>query len=148
MPTNPMVAQGTLNRARASVVVPNYTTLNITSSNMGMDFLSMEFEDDFGDQIKTGTGVVNSNAPYVIAVTTVNLLRSQALSLLWLQQAESQSNIGRIVVHSDTSAFSARKVHNNMVMKASPGRMNGTDPTVNVVIHGVYYVNNDLWNMG
>jgi len=147
MATNPQIAQGTLNRVRASVVIPNYPTLNINSSHMGRDLLSLEFDEDFSEQIPTATGIVNSPAPYVMATCSINLLRSQALANAWIQQVETYALIGRIVIHSDTSAFPKRHVHNCSVLKANPGRMDGLNPTVDLVIRGVFYVNNNLWNL-
>ena len=44
---NPLINLGTLNRVRASVVFPSFTSLNITSSQMGRRFVSLTFDEDF-----------------------------------------------------------------------------------------------------
>ena len=147
MATNPMIAQGSLNKVRANIVVPGFTALNITVSYLGDDGFSLDMDEDFVDQIKTQTGLVNSPEPYVEATCTINLLRTQNLSLAWMQQAEATAQIGRIVVHSDSAAFTKRTIHNCSILKVQPGRMNGTTPTVDVTLRGVYYVNNDMWNL-
>lgn len=144
---NPNIQQGTLNKVRGSVIVPGYTALNINASHLGLDGISLDLEEDFVMQEKTMTGVVNSPEPYVMATCTINLLRTQALSLQWMQQAEQQAMIGRIAVHSDTAAYTQRRVHNCSVLHASPGRMNGTTATVNLVIRGTYFINNNMWSV-
>lgn len=60
MATNPLIAQGTLNRVRCSIVVPAYPNLNITSSYMGKNLATIEFEGEAVPQIPTATGVVDS----------------------------------------------------------------------------------------
>ncbi len=105
MATNPMVPQGNLNRVRASVIIPNYVTLNINSSHMSTRLVTVTFEEDFTEQPMTATGVVNAPNPYVMAQASVSILRTQALAYAWLSQAQTTTAIGRVVVHSDTSAF-------------------------------------------
>lgn len=145
--TNPMVAQGSLNKVRAHIVVPAYPTLNISPSYMGDDGFTLDIDEDMVRQIKTMTGLVNSPEPYVEATCTINLLRTQALSLQWMQQAENTAQIGRIVAHSDSAAFTGRTVHNCSILKVQPGRMNGSTATVDAIIRGVYYVNNSMWSL-
>ena len=147
MAVNPQVSQGNLNRVRASVIIPAFPTLNINSSHMGKQFLNLEWEEAFGDQIETGTGLVNSPAPYVKGTCTINLLRSQLIASQWQAQADATSIIGRIVVHPDSTVYPAQTVHDCQILHASPGRMDGLNPTIDVIITGVRYVNNDLWDM-
>lgn len=147
MAANPMIVQGTLNRVLASVIVPSIPTLNITSSNMGKNLLSMEFDEDFTAQIGTATGVVNSPAPYVMSTVNISLLRSQSLSDSWIAQAISTAIIGQIIIVSDTSTFSKKTLNNTSIIKATPGRMDGTDPIVELHLRGVFYLNNNLWSV-
>jgi hypothetical protein len=147
MAVNPQTSQGNLNRVRSSVIIPAFPTLNVNSSHMGKGFLDLVWDEAFGDQIETGTGVVNSPAPYVKGTCTINLLRSQALSASWQSQVDATSIIGRIVVHPDSTVYPAQTLHDCQILHASPGRMDGLNPTIDVVISGVRYVNNSLWNM-
>jgi hypothetical protein len=144
---NPQIPQGTLNRVRASVIIPAFSTLNVNSSHMGKGFVDLVWEEDFGDQIDTGTGIVNSPAPYVRGTCTINILRTQALAGQWQAQADATSIIGRIVVHPDSTVYPKQTVHNCQVLKASPGKMDGLNPTIDVVIRGVRFVNDNLWQM-
>ncbi|EJH9638897.1 hypothetical protein NGB03_003068, partial [Listeria monocytogenes] len=101
---NPLVSQGTLNRVRCSVIVPAFTALNITAPYMGKSFARIAFEGDFTDQTGTGTGLVNSPAPYVPATITVGILRTQALSMAWRAQWEANSVLGQVKINSDSAA--------------------------------------------
>ncbi len=147
MATNPIVQQGTLNRVRASVVVPSYTNLNIDSSHMSRKFVTVTFDEDFVDQPMTATGIVNSPAPYVMATISVGILRTQSLSASWFTQAQTQSVLGRITVHPDTTTFPQITAYNCSILRLEPGAQDGTDPTVDLTIRGIFYPNSDLWNL-
>ena len=146
MATNPQVPQGTLNRVRCHVVIPSYATLNITSSNMGRNFAKISFEGPFVEQISTGTGIVTSPEPYVMATVNVGVLRTQSLAYSWLTQSQATSYLGNVVIHSDTSAFPAITLADVSIRDIDPGPFDGTDPIVRLDLRGVYYVNNNLWN--
>lgn len=145
MATNPMVAQGVLNRLRASVVCSNFTALNITAPFMSKAFVRVAFSGKFVEKIGTGTGAVNSPEPYVMATVTVGLLRPQALSSAWFTQSQTNGNIGPVTVHSDTSAFGAISLVNTTIADIDPGAFDGTDPVVRLTLEGIFYINNDLW---
>lgn len=73
---NPLVAQGTLNRLRCSVVVGSTPTLNVTAPYMGQSFASVSFSEPFSELIGTATGAVTSPEPYVFGTITVGLLKT------------------------------------------------------------------------
>jgi hypothetical protein len=141
-----MVPQGVLNRVRASVIVPQYTSLNINSSHMSQKMLTGTPEEDFTEQPMTAVGVVNAPNPYVKYTVNVGILRTQALAYAWLQQAQTTVMVGRIVIHSDTSAFPQIRIHNASIIKIDPGAYDGRDPVVDLTLRGVFYVNNDMWS--
>lgn len=147
MATHPLVQQGTLNRVRCSVVVPNYTNLNITASYMGRSFARISLEGNFAELIGTATGGVVSPEPYVFGTIAVGLLRTQALSGQWLEQAQKYSAIGPITVHSDSAAWPAMTLDNAVISSMDPGAFDGTDPVVRLVLRGIFYANSDLWNL-
>lgn len=147
MATNPLIAQGTLNRVRASLVVAEFPNLTVASSYMGDGFVTVTLPGEFSQLLPTATGAVTSPEPYVLATVTVDLLRTQSLSTSWLTQAQTQSDIGDIQVHSDTAAFPAVQVNNVVIDSVDPGAFDGKNPVVRLTLRGVYYLNNDLWNM-
>lgn len=146
MATNPLIPQGTLNRVRCSVVIPSYPSLNITSPYMGQSFCSIDISGPFSDLIPTATGAVTSPEPYQLATISVGLLRTQALALQWLTQAQTTSVLGQVSIHSDTAAFPAITLSTTVINQIEPGAFDGKDPVVRLTLHGVYYLNNDLWN--
>ncbi len=142
---NPYVPQGLLNRVKASVIIPNFTSLNIASTYMSKKFVTVTFDDDFADQPETATGIVNSPKPYVMASVNVGLIRTQPLADSWLQQVQSDTQIGRVIVHSDSSTFPQLHIHNCSILKLEPGPYDGTDPTVDLLMRGVFYPNSYIW---
>jgi hypothetical protein len=146
MATNPMIAQGVLNRLRASVICPEFTGLNITAPYMSKAFVRVAFNGKFVEKIGTATGAVNSPEPYVITTVTVGLLRTQALSAAWLSQAQTNGRIGQTTVHSDTAAFAPITLVNTTIGDIDPGAFDGTDPVVRLTLEGIFYLNNDLWS--
>ncbi|MDE3023654.1 MAG: hypothetical protein KGI54_17710 [Pseudomonadota bacterium] len=143
---NPIVAQGTLNRIRCSIIIPDYSSLNITAAYMGKNFATVTFGSNFTTQVETGTGVVNSPEPYVMTTVAVGILRTQSLSSSWLTQLQDTSVLGNVTIHSDTSAFPAINLVETSVIDYNPGAFDGMDPVVAMTLRGVFYTNNSLWN--
>ncbi|MHB8914737.1 MAG: hypothetical protein ACYC4K_02870 [Thiobacillus sp.] len=144
---NPMVAQGTLNRLKASVTFPNLSGLNITSPYMSKHFVTVSFDGDFDNLIETATGGVTSPEPYVMATVSVGILRTQALASQWLVQAQAISDIGEMSVFSDTAAFPEIDLHNAILKHFDTGTYDGTDPVVKLTFKGIFYANNNLWTL-
>lgn len=144
-PVNPQISQGTLNRVRASVIVAGYTSLNIASSYMGKNFVSVRFDGDFSQLINTATGAVTSPEPYVFADIEVDLLRTQSLSQDWITQAKATSVLGDVTVHPDTTTFDAMQFNDVVIRHIDPGAFDGQDPVVRLSLRGVFFVNNNLW---
>lgn len=144
---NPLIAQGLLNRVRGSVVFPSNSTLSITAPYLAAEGISLEIDEDGTEQMKTITGVVNSPAAYVLATATIHVLKTQALGEAWAQQFQSNSQIGRMVIHTDSSALSQYRIHNCSLLKPQPGAMNGTNPSLILTIRGTYNVNDYIWSL-
>ena len=144
---NPLVPQGLLNRVRGSVVFPAFSTLNVTAPYLAVEGISLDIDEDGTEQLKTITGIVNSPAAYVLATATIHILKTQALGESWAQQFQSNSQIGRMVIHTDSSALSQYRIHNCSLLKPQPGAMNGTNPSLILTIRGTYNVNDYIWSL-
>lgn len=142
--TNPLIAQGTLNRVRVHIVVPSYPTLNITPENMSKAFASINFEGAFTDQIETATGVVTSPEPYVMGTVTCGVLRTQSLGAAWLAQAQNTTVLGLITIHSDSAAWPSISLLQTKYT-LDPGAYDGKEGIVRISFRGVYTINNSLW---
>lgn len=146
MATNPLINLGNLNRVRASVVFPSFTSLNINSFQMGRRFVSLTFDEDFVQQIQQGVGIINSPEPYVMATVSCDVLRTLPLADAFITQLEATSVLGTVKIHSDTSAFSVKTVYNASVIRAEPGAYDGVNGVLALTIRGIFYPNNDLWD--
>ena len=147
MATNPLVPQGTLNRVRTAVILPNFTNLNVTAPYMGKSMARVNFEGNFADLIGTATGAVTSPEPYVFATLSVSLLRTQALANQWIAQLKKYSSVGLVKTYGDSAAFDAIELDQCVVTTVDPGAFDGSDPVARFVLKGVFYINSDLWNL-
>src|SRR6185503_10613982 len=102
---NPLQDQGTLNRLKASVVIPALPGLNVTAPFLGKEAIRLALNGTATTRINTMTGQVTSPEPYMAATITINLLRPQALAAAFKQQMETTSLIGDITVYTDTPNF-------------------------------------------
>ena len=143
--TNPLIAQGALNRVLTHIVIPSNPQLTVSASFMAKSLARLNFEEDFVDQIGTATGVVNSPVPYVMANIEMNLLRSQSVSGLWIAQAQLNGVIGTVTAYPDSTVYPAVTLANCSIKSYDPGAYDGTDPTVKVVVRGTFYANAVLW---
>lgn len=146
MATNPMIAQGVLNRLRSSVVFPNFGNLNVTAPYMGKSMVRVAFEGDFVNQHPTATAVVDSPEPYIPVTITIALLRTQKLAADWFTQSLNNSKIGPATIHPDTSAFPQIAVNNLVIRTIDPGPYDGSGPDMNLTLRGIMYLNNNLWS--
>ena len=68
MANNPQIVQGTLNRLLASVVYADFASLNVTSSYLAKEAISLGFDGDTSLLIGTLTGAVTSPDPYMFGM--------------------------------------------------------------------------------
>lgn len=136
-----------LYRVRASVTFSSFTNLNITAAYLGKRMISLDYDEDFTDQIQTGTNVINSPAPYVMGTITAGLARSLPLADAFISQAQNITILGTANVRSDTSAFSSIQLVNCALIRAQPGSYAGDSGELEVILRGVYYANNTMWSL-
>jgi hypothetical protein len=147
MASNPLIAQGTLNRLRASVNIPGFPALNVTAPYLGKAGISLALEGDITTRIPTMTGIVNSGEPYQMVSVTINLLRTQNLSALYKQQIETNSVIGDFNVIPDASTLPSYYINNGSILSIRELPMAGEDAGYVVVLTGYYNINSSLWNL-
>lgn len=147
MPSNPQIAQGTLNRLRGSVVIPSYPNLNVTAPFLGPQGIGISFEGETTLLLPTMTGTVTSPAPYQMATVTLALLKTQSLSSLWETQRQTLSTIGDITVTPDTSTLPTYTFNNCAISNVRELSFAGSDAGFVVTVMGYYQVNNSLWSL-
>lgn len=142
---NPLVQQGILNRVLTNVIVTSLPQLSVTAPFLSKSLVQLTFDEAAVDQIGTATGLVNSPKPYVMAQVVVNLLRSQYVAALYLEQWQLNAVIGTVKVGSDSTLFPDIPISNCSIDSIDPGAFDGQDPTTKVTIKGVFYTNSELW---
>lgn len=144
---NPNVNQGTLNRLRGNIVIPNFPSLNVTASNLGEGGMSLAFEGNAALMINTLTGRVTSPEPYIPAAITVPMLRTQSLANLYKKQMESNCLIGDVTLYPDTSVMDPYTLVNCTIEKVENITVSGKDPVITYSIAGTYQVNSQLYTL-
>lgn len=144
--SNPLIPQGTLNRLRASVVVPSFPFLNVTSSFLGEEGIRLALEGEATLFINTLAGAVTSPEPYMIANLTINLLKTQGLANAWKAQMEDSALLGNITIRPDSSVLNPYQITNCSMQSMKELNFSGKDATYGVMIKGFYIINNALFN--
>lgn len=142
---NPLIDQGSLNKVLTHIIVPENPQLTVTASYMAKSQAVLTFDGPFTEQIGTATGIVNSPQPYVMAQVVISLLRSQAVSGLWIAQTQASAEIGPVTVYPDSDAFPPITLADCSIIEVDPGAFDGADPTTKVTVKGVFYTNAALW---
>ena len=146
---NPLVAQGVLNRLKASVVWTSFPALNVTAPFLDREGINLRLEGEASAQHGSMTGIVQSPEPYLPVSVVIALLRTQPLSDLYKTQMEANSLIGDGVVWPDVSTgsgLSQFQLHNMSIQSVGELVLNGTTPIYGVTCRGFYVVNNSLWD--
>jgi len=144
--SNPQISQGTINRLRASVVIPSLPQLNVTAAFLGEEAIRMAFEGDATLFINTLTGAVTSPEPYLMVNVTVNLLKTQAIANAWKAQMETSAILGDLTIRPDTPMLNPYALTNCSIMRPGDLDFSGKSAAYPVSIRGYYIINNALWN--
>ena len=146
MATNPLVAQGTLNRVKASVTWPDHPELNVTAPFLGRDGISFAPEGNSTVFLPTMTGAVTSPEPYMMIGLGIHLLKPQSLCNLYKARMETLALLGSGVVRPDvTVGLEPYDIVNCAIESVRELRFNGQDDGYHIMIRGYYITNNDLW---
>lgn len=143
---NPLVAQGTLNRLRASLIIPANSALNITAAFLGDEGISLALEGNSTDYLPTLTGQVTSPAIQRMATVTAHLLKSQTLADAYKVQEQQNTLLGEVRVRPDARTLGDYTFFNASISGITELSMNGTNAGYMVRIQGVYYINSSLFD--
>ena len=143
--SNPQVQQGTLNRLLASVVYANFPQLNVTSSYLAREAISLAFDGDTSLLIGTLTSAVTSPEPYVYGTVTMHLLRTQALGNAYKTQVETNTTLGSVTVYPDSVALSPFQLNNCVLQVVQEMPFDGTQASLIIRLRGVYNINSTLF---
>ena len=145
MAGNPGIPQGTINRLLASVFVTNYPELNITSSFLAPEAISIAPEGQATTQLPSLTSIVNSGEPYQIIRCTAHLIRSQGLANAWKMQYENTTFLGPVTVRPDVTTMDPWYLNFASIINFSALTFNGREVGYVLELAGSYDINAALW---
>lgn len=142
---NPLIAQGSLNKLLANVVYAEFPELNVISSFLTKEGISLSLEGDASLLIGTMTAAVPSPEPYQMCTVTMHILRTQGMGTVYKQQFETNTLMGSVSVIPDTSALEPYELISCVLKSVAPLNMNGTDAGFVVTLQGIYQINADMF---
>jgi hypothetical protein len=148
MAGNPLIDQGSLNRVRGSVVIPDYPELTVTAPFLGKEGISLALEGDSVEYLETMTGAATSPLPYMMATCTIRLLKTQSFSDGYKQQMELDSRIGAITVIPDSATLSSYELQNCSISRVGDLPFGGSSAEMVIMLRGYYLVNSALFDLG
>ena len=143
---NPLVAQGSLNRLRGSVVWPSFTNLNVTSSYLSKEGIRLALQGETTLYLPTMTGAVTSQEPYMMCELTINMLKTQSLADQYKQQMEANALLGDGSVRSDSAALGVYSLVNCSIKSVRDLDFSGDNAVFAVTVGGYYLVNSNLFD--
>lgn len=144
--SNPLIAQGTLNKIRAAGMVISLPALNFSASYLAPEGITLSFEGDASAYLPTMTGAVPSPNPFMMANVQAHLLKTQALANAWKTQMELNTTIGDVNLITDATTLSNYYLQNCTLLNVSELSFAGTTPDFVITIRGIYYVNSSLFS--
>ena len=149
---DPLVALGSLNRLRASVIWNAFPSLNITASYLGVDGIRLGLDGGSVAFLPAMTGTVASPEPYQMITLSATLLKTQYLAELYKTQMELDARIGDGTVYPDVAisqnGLGVYQVKNCAIESVAELAFAGTDAGFRVTMRGYYLVNSSLWGSG
>lgn len=147
---DPLIPQGNLNKLKASLVWNDNPSLNVISSYLGSEGISLTFEGQATGRLPTMTGVVNSPEPFQAVSVGIHLLRTQQLAQLYEQQRQTDALLGDGTIRLDVSLSTPNpgpyQVLNMSISNVGELRLNGSDAGYMVTCGGYMLINSFLWD--
>lgn len=143
---NPLIAQGSLNKLRASITWPSFPTLNVTAPYLSKEGIRLALQGESVLYLPTMTGAVTSQEPYMMAECTINLLKSQSLANLYKQQMETNALLGDATIRPDAVPLGIYQITNCSIKSIRELDFSGEHALFSVNIGGYYNINSILFN--
>lgn len=143
---NPLIAQGSLNKLRASITWPSFPGLSVTASYLSKEGIRLTLQGESTLYLPTMTGAVTSQEPYMMIEATINLLKSQALANLYKLQMEDNALLGDGTIRPDATPLSPYQITNCAIKGVRELDFSGEHAVFAVTIGGYYLINSSLFN--
>lgn len=146
MSGNPLVDQGVLNLARASMSLIEFPELNITAEYLNRAGITLAKQGTATVQLPTMTGAVQSPQPYMLVSVTANLLKTQSLSALYQAQFQANTVIGDVTVRPDVEeGLNPYALFNCAFDTVREQSYAGGDAGWAVSLHGYWIINAEMF---
>lgn len=142
---NPLVAQGSLSKIRASITWSSFPSLNVTAPYLLKSGIKLSLQGDSVLYMPTMTGAVTSQEPYMMAEAEIGLLKPQSLANLYKQQMESNALLGDCTIRPDAVALGVYQLTNCSIKSIRPLDFSGEHADFIVTIGGYYLINSTLF---
>lgn len=144
---NPLIALGSLNRLRASVIITDLPSLNITPSFLGQEGISLSLDGEATGRLPQMVGVVNSPEPFMAVTIQIPMLKTLDIANLYKQRMETDTLLGDIQVRPDVSTgLGIYAFSNGAIMSVGNLDFGGRNAVFGIALQAVYYINSNLWN--
>jgi hypothetical protein len=143
---NPLIAQGSLNKVRASVTWPSFPALNVTAPFLSKEGIRLTLQGESTLYLPTMTGAVTSQEPYMMIECVINLLKPQSLANQYKQQMENTSLLGDGSIRPDAVALGVYQIVNASIKSVRELDFSGEHAVFAVTIGGYYLINSSLFN--
>lgn len=143
---NPLVALGTLNRLKASVIFTDFPALNVTPSFLMPEAIDWMPEGNATAALPALTGYVTSPEPYMMVRIAIHLVRSQSFANQWKRQIENSTLLGDATIRPDTATMDPWTVSNVSIVNPERMGFGGRDAGFTVNLQGTWQINQSLWN--
>ena len=143
---NPLIAQGSLSKIRASVTWGSFPQLNVTAPYLGKAGIRLQLQGESVLYLPTMTGAVTSPEPYMMIECTINLIKPQSLANLYKQQMEDNALLGDGSVRPDATALGVYALTNCAIKGVRELDFSGEHEGFAVTIGGYYFTNSSLFN--
>lgn len=143
---NPLVAQGSLSKLRASITWPSFPQLNVTAPYLSKEGIRLTLQGESTLYLPTMTGAVTSQEPYMMIECVINLLKSQSLANQYKQQMELNSLLSDGSIRPDATPLGVYQITNCSIKSVRELDFSGEHAVFAVTIGGYYLVNSSLFN--
>jgi hypothetical protein len=144
---NPRVNLGSLNLLASSLQLAERPELLITPSNCTKAGITVSFNGDVTTSHGVMVGIVQSPQPYVEAVITATILKTQVLAAAWKLAVETSGDLGEITVFTDApDTLPFYTFDQASITRHGDIATNGGEPGFQIVITARYVINSDNWN--
>lgn len=145
MASNPLVAQGYVNRLLASISWTTLPSLNVVASFLMPGGINITLEGAGTGRLPAMVSVIPSPEPYQVAMVTVNLVKTTPLAQLYKAQYELNTMVSDCTIRPDipvgAPGVTPYPLSNCALENVSELTFNGSTAGWQISYFGTYYIN-------